>query len=58
IAELDPVLMVMLAWAALSIGLEINRLPNPELSWLDDCAFLPRGACRVDEVVDGPFYAP
>ncbi len=61
----------MLAWAAVSIGLEVNRPPSPEPSRLDDwflgagCGsqprsapvpFFPKGAWRVDEVVDGPFH--
>ncbi len=32
----DPELMAMLARAAVSIVLEVNRLPSPEPSWLDD----------------------
>ncbi len=53
----DPELMAMLARAAVSIGLEVNRPPSPEPSRLDDwflgarlttapcpCAFLPGGA--------------
>ncbi len=37
----DPELTAMLAWAAVSIGLEVNRPPSPEPSRLDDW-FLPR----------------
>ncbi len=32
----DPELMAMLAWAAVSIGLEVSRPPSPEPSRLDD----------------------
>ncbi len=32
----DPELTAMLAWAAVSIGLEVNRPPSSELSRLDD----------------------
>ncbi len=35
-ARPDPELMVMLARAAVSIGLEVNRMPSPEPSLLDD----------------------
>ncbi len=66
----DPELTAMLAWAAVSIGLEVNRPPSPEPSRLDDwflgagrlttalCpgAFLPGGAWGADEFVDGPFH--
>ncbi len=27
----------MLARAAVSVGIEVTRLPSPEPSWLDDC---------------------
>jgi hypothetical protein len=56
-AEPDPELTAMLARAAVSIGLEVNRPPSPEPSRLDDwylgarlttslcpSAFLPGGA--------------
>ncbi len=67
----DPELTGMLARAAVSIGLEVNRPPSPEPSRLDDwflgagrgsqpppCpgAFLPGGAWGTDEFVDGPFH--
>ncbi len=57
----DPELTAMLARAAVSIGLEVNRPPSPEPSRLDDWflgagAFLPGGAWGADEVVDGPFH--
>ncbi len=32
----DPELTAMLALAAVSIGLEVNKPPSPEPSWLDD----------------------
>ncbi len=35
-AATDPELTAMLARAAVSIGLEVNRPPSPEPSWLDD----------------------
>ncbi len=41
-AASDPELTAMLAWAAVSIGLEVNRPPSPEPSWLDD-SFLGAG---------------
>ncbi len=55
----DPELTAMLARPAVSIGLEVNRPPSPEPSWLDDrvLAFYPRGARGADEVVDGPFHS-
>ncbi len=45
----------MLAWAAVSIGLEVNRPPSPEPSWLDD-SFLGagRGSQRRSALV--PFF--
>ncbi len=45
----DPELTAMLARAAVSIGLEVNRPPSPEPSWLDDW-FLGAGVHEVHEV--------
>ncbi len=67
----DPELTAMLARAAASIGLEVNRPPSPEPSRLDDWflgadaahnrvllrCLLPGGAWGADEVVDGPFHS-
>ncbi len=44
-AALGPELTAMLARAAVSIGLEVNRSPSPEPSRLDDC-FSERGAAH------------
>ncbi len=38
-AATDPELTAMLARAAVSFGLEVNRPPSPKPSWLEDCFF-------------------
>ncbi len=52
----DPELTAMLARAAVSIGLEVNRPPSPEPSRLDDW-FLGAGrGSQPHKFVDGPFH--
>ncbi len=47
----DPELTAMLAWAAVSIGLEVNRPPSPEPSHLDDWVL---GAGRGSQLCSAP----
>ncbi len=54
-AALDPELMTMLARAALSIGLEVNRPPSPEPSRLDDW-FLGAGRGSQPRSTPVPFF--
>ncbi len=51
----DPELTAMLAWAAVSIGLEINRPPSPEPSRLDDW-FLGAGRGSQPRPAPVPFF--
>ncbi len=51
----DPELMAMLAWAAVSIGLEVNRPPSPEPSRLDDW-FLGVGRGSQPRSAPVPFF--
>ncbi len=51
----DPELTAMLARAAVSIGLEVNRPPNPEPSWLDDW-FLGAGRGSQPRPAPVPFF--
>ncbi len=54
-AALDPELTSMLARAAVSIGLEVNRPPSPEPSWLDDW-FLGAGRGSQLHPAPVPFF--
>ncbi len=54
-AESDPELMAMLARASVSIGLEVNRLPSPEPSRLDDW-FLGAGHSSQPRFPPLPFF--
>ncbi len=54
-AALDPELMAMLARAAVSIGLEVNRPPSPEPSRLDDW-FLGAGRGSQQRPAPVPFF--
>ncbi len=51
----DPELTAMLARAAVSIGLEVNRPPSPEPSWLDDW-FLGAGRSSQPRPAPVPFF--
>ncbi len=51
----DPELTAMLAWAAMSIGLEVNRPPSPEPSWLDNW-FLGAGRGSQPRSAPVPFF--
>ncbi len=51
----DPELTAMLARAVVSIGLEVNRLPSPEHSWLDDW-FLRAGRGSQPHSAPVPFF--
>ncbi len=51
----DPELMAMLARAAVSIGLEVNRLPSPEPSRLNDW-FLGAGRGSQPRFAPVPFF--
>ncbi len=51
----DPELMAMLVRVAVSIGLEVNRPPSPEPSWLDDW-FLGAGRASQPRPAPVPFF--
>ncbi len=51
----DLELTAMLVWAAVSIGLEVNRPPSPEPSRLDDC-FFGAGRCSQPRSTPVPFF--
>ncbi len=51
----DPELTAMLARATVSIGLEVNRPPSPEPSWLDDW-FLGAGRGSQPRPAPVPFF--
>ncbi len=52
----DPELTAMLARAAVSIGLEVNRPPSPEPSWLDDWFLRAGRVCEQTRPAPEPFF--